>query len=285
MATLIDELRMVVGDSTSRGIRPDVIRIQLKEKLQLYVLDFIYNSPKYNHLIFYGGTCLRKCFGTGRMSEDIDFETSEGFEKKTFAEDVAKHFRGHIAYPNLLVHCPGQKISRVELRFPVLNLLGLSPLADEKLNLKVEVNLIDKKYPTETKTISEDRFSFVVRHYDLPTLMAGKLLACLNRVWVRGKSGATVKGRDYFDLLWYMQRQIVPNEARLADAPGHPTLEDAFKTLADKVKKIRTTDLMLDLEPLFEDGRFVKSWVDHFHDEFEKLYNLLTKNNLFRANR
>lgn len=272
MATLTDELKMVVDESTSRGLRPDVIRIQLKEKLQLYVLDFIYNNPKYTHLIFYGGTCLRKCFGTGRMSEDIDFETSEGFEKKQFAEDVAKHFREHVSYSNLLVHSPGQKVSRVELRFPVLNLLGLSPIADEKLNLKVEVNVIGKKYPTETRIISEDRFNFVVRHYDLPTLMAGKLLACLNRVWVKGKTGATVKGRDYFDLLWYMQRQVFPNPDRLADAPGHPTPQKVFESLAEKVQQIDAADLMLDLEPLFEDGRFVKNWVDRFHEAFEQLY-------------
>jgi predicted nucleotidyltransferase component of viral defense system len=273
MATLIDELRMTVDESISRGIRPDVIRIKLKEKLQLYVLDFIYNTPKYHHLIFYGGTCLRKCFGAGRMSEDIDFETSEGFEKQQFADDVSKHFRKHVSYPDLLAHHPGKKISRVELRFPVLNALGLSPIADEKLNLKVEVNFIGKKYPTETRIISEDRFSFVARHYDLPTLMAGKLLACLNRVWVRGRTGATVKGRDYFDLLWYMQQRILPNPERLADAPGHLTPNQVFENLAAKVKKIKAADLMLDLEPLFEDGRFIKEWVGHFYERFEQLYN------------
>ncbi len=273
MATLIDELKMVADESTSRGIRPDVIRIKLKEKLQLYVLDFIYNNPKYNHLIFYGGTCLRKCFGTGRMSEDIDFETSEGFEKKKFAADVVRHFKEHVSYPGLSVKCPGQKVSRVELRFPILNTLGLSKLADEKLNLKVEVNTIGKKYPTETRTISEDRFSFVVRHYDLPTLMAGKMLACLNRVWVKGRTGAAVKGRDYFDLLWYMRQRVIPNPERLADATGSTAPRKIFEDLSEKVKKIRAADLLLDMEPLFEDGRFIKNWADHFHSEFGQLYS------------
>lgn len=272
MATLVDELKMVVDDSIGRGIRPDVIRIQLKEKLQLYVLDFIYNSPKYHHLIFYGGTCLRKCFGTGRMSEDIDFETTESFSKKEFAEDVVRHFRERVSYPALLVNCPGQKVSRVELRFPVLNALGLSPIVDEKLNLKVEVNWIGKTYPAETRAFSEDRFSFVVRHYNLPTLMAGKMLACLHRVWVTGKTGAKVKGRDYFDLLWYMQHHIMPNPERLADAPEALTPWAAFENLSQKVAQIRTTDLRLDLEPLFEDGRFVQNWVGHFKENFDRLY-------------
>ena len=273
MATLIDDLKMVVDDSTSRGVRPDVTRIKLKEKLQLYVLDFIYNHPKYNHLIFYGGTCLRKCFGAGRMSEDVDFETTESFEKNKFAEDIVRHFKERISYHDLLASTPGRMVSRVQLRFPVLKPLGLSPLVDEKLNLKIEVNIIGKKYPTENKTISEDRFSFVVRHYDLPTLMAGKLLACLNRVWRKGKTGITVKGRDYFDLLWYMQKKIIPNPERLIDAPGRPTARIVFENLAEKVKKIRPSDLMLDLGPLFEEGQFVKQWVEHFHNEFEQLYH------------
>lgn len=272
MATLVDELKMVVDDSIGRGIRPDVIRIQLKEKLQLYVLDFIYNSPKYNHLVFYGGTCLRKCFSAGRMSEDIDFETTESFSKKEFAEDVARHFRERVSYSALLVNCPGQKVSRVELRFPVLNALGLSPIGDEKLNLKVEVNWIGKSYPTETHVISENRFSFVARRYDLPTLMAGKMLACLNRVWTRGKTGATVKGRDYFDLLWYMQKGVMPSPKRLADAPNPITPRMAFANIAEKVKQIGTTDLLLDMEPLFEDGRFIRNWVAHFKESFEQLY-------------
>jgi hypothetical protein len=272
MATLSDELKIVVDESVSRGVRPDVIRIQLKEKLQLYVLDFIYNSPKYSHLIFYGGTCLRKCFGTGRMSEDVDFETSGEFEKRAFAEDIAGHFKKHVSYPDLLVHCPGQKVSRVELRFPVLNALGLSPIAGEKLNLKVEVNRISQKYPIETRIISEDRFSFVVRHYDLPTLMAVKMLACIHRVWVKGKMGAAVKGRDYFDLLWYMQQRILPNPMRLSDAPESLTPKAAFESIANKVDQISPTDLMLDLEPLFEDSRFVKNWVDQFREGFAQLY-------------
>lgn len=273
MATLVDELRMTTDELVSRGIRSDVIRIRLKEKLQLYVLDFIYNTPAYNHLIFYGGTCLRKCFGTGRMSEDIDCETASPFDKKSFAVDVTRHFKEQIAYPDLFVHTPGRGVSRVELRFPILYPLGLSPIVDEKLNVKVEVNSVSKTYPTEIQTFSEDRFSFVLRRYDLPTLMAGKLLACRDRVWVRGKTGASVKGRDYFDLLWYMQRRVIPNSERLADAPGHPTAQLIFEGIAAKIIKIRPTDLMLDLEPLFEDGRFIRNWVENFYREFEQLYN------------
>lgn len=272
MANLTDDLKITAQELQNRLVRPDVIRIKLKEKLQLYALDFIYNNELYNHLIFYGGTCLRKCFNAGRMSEDIDFETSGTFKKREFAAEIKKHFKDKYLYPNVEAYVPGSGVSRVELRFPLLNEIGMSPHAGEKLILKIEVNNINQNYPVEFKTISEDRFSFVVKHYDLPTLMAGKMIACTERVWTKGKTGAKVKGRDYFDLIWYMQREIIPNENRLLDAKGNYTTISAFEKLAEKVKGITQRDLSLDLEALFEDGRFIKNWVANFHSEFDRLY-------------
>ena len=270
MATLLDELGMVAQESRRAGLRPDVIRLKLKEKLQLYVLDFIYNSPKYQNLIFYGGTCLRKCFNINRMSEDVDFETTESFDKKQFAKDIQHHFN-KMGYKELKTFTPGSGINRVELRFPVLYQLSLSSHESENLNVKVEVNPTDKKYPTEPRTISEDRFSFVIRHYDLPTLMAGKMAACLERVWVKGKTGIKIKGRDYYDLLWYMQKGIMPNADRLKDTRGQYTVSGAFTKLDEIISKIKSSDLAADLNPLFEDGRFVQRWIATFPEEFALL--------------
>lgn len=258
MATLLDELGMVVQESRQKGLRPDVIRLKLKEKLQLYVLDFIYNSPKYQNLIFYGGTCLRKCFNINRMSEDVDFETTESFDKKKFAKDIQNHFN-KMGYKELKTFTPGSGVNRVKLRFP------------ENLNVKVEVNPTDKKYPTEPRTISEDRFSFVIRHYDLPTLMAGKMAACLERVWEKGKTGIKIKGRDYYDLLWYMQKGVMPNADRLENTRGQYTVSGAFAKLDEIISKIKSGDLAADLNSLFEDGRFVQRWVAAFPEEFALL--------------
>lgn len=271
MGTLIDDLRVTADESRMAGIRPDVIRIKLKEKLQLYLLDFIYNNPKYNHLILYGGTCLRKCFGGGRMSEDVDCETTSVIDKGKLAGDIERYFREKMSYKDVKIGSPGRKIDRVEVRFPLLNAIGLSLHAAENLILKLEINRIDRDYPTELKTLSEDRFSFVVRHYDLPTLMAGKMLACLERVWKRGTSGINIKGRDYFDLIWYMQKGVKPNPDRLLHSKSEYTIRSAFSALADKASRIKLRDIMVDLDPLFEDGAFVKSWVAGFHGEFERL--------------
>lgn len=269
MGTLVDDLKITTQEGRASGMRPDVIRIRLKEKLQLFVLDFIYNHPSYNHLIFYGGTCLRICFHLNRMSEDIDFETTSPFEKKDFAAKARHHFTARYQYPDLTAHIPGKNVDRVELRFPVLYELGLSPHQKEQLILKVEVQQTGKTYPTELKTMAKDRFSFVIRHYDLPTLMAGKILACLDRIWI--KNGARVKGRDYYDLLWYMQQGIKPNADRLADAKITRTIHAAFEQLNEKVDQIKERDLLTDLLPLFENSHFAETWVKTFKAQFRQL--------------
>ncbi|MDP2600828.1 MAG: nucleotidyl transferase AbiEii/AbiGii toxin family protein [Deltaproteobacteria bacterium] len=141
----------------------------------------------------------------------------------------------------------------------------------ENLNVKVEVNPTEKKYPTEPKTISEDRFSFVIRHYDIPTLMAGKMAACLERIWEKGKTGIKIKGRDFYDLIWYMQKGVLPNPDRLKETHGQYTVRGAFDKLAEIVSKTKPGDLAADLNPLFEDGRFVERWIAAFPEEFASL--------------
>lgn len=270
MGTLVNDLEQAVREGRQLSLSPQVTRIKLKETLQLYVLDFIYNSMKYHHLIFYGGTCLRICFGLNRMSEDVDFETTAPFDKRKFAGEIGNYFAKRVQYDRVGVHVPGRGIDRVELRFPLLRELGLSTHESENLMVKVEVHRTKETYPTELKTLSRDRFSFVIRHYDLPTLMAGKMIACLERVWE--KRGIKVKGRDYFDLIWYMQQGIVPNVARLAGATRRYTIREAFEELNKKAEGLRPRDLLADLEALFENAEFPGRWVAAFKEQFRRLY-------------
>lgn len=270
MGTLLHDLEIVVHECRRQNLRPDITRIKLKEKLQLYVLNFIYNHPQFHHLIFYGGTCLRICHQLNRMSEDIDFETTQPFDKNKFANQIKDHFQKHLMFAAISTHVPGKNIERVELRFPILYKLGLSTHEKENLIVKVEVNPIQESYPTEFMTLAKDRFSFVIRHYDLPTLMAGKILACLERVWE--KKGIKVKGRDYYDLIWYMQKGILPNANRLAQAKQAYGIQEAFLALNTKIEKIKPSDLLADLRPLFENAEFPKKWVAIFKKEFQSLY-------------
>ena len=53
-------------------------------------------------------------------------------------------------------------------------------------------------------------YIFSVRHFDLPSMLATKLHACFYRKYT--------KGRDFYDLVWYLGRKVFPNLELLNNA-------------------------------------------------------------------
>lgn len=158
------------------------------------------------------------------MSEDLDFEWGRNdFEKlrvtleSYFEKDMQVHAKTQINTENV--------ICRITLSFPILQELGLSSHKEETLRIKVEIRFVTPEYislfaPAHTPKTAYGK-SFILRHYDLPTLFAGKLSAILDRP----KKGFTVgapqeeinfKGRDFYDLIWYMEKGVIPNKEMLA---------------------------------------------------------------------
>ncbi len=101
--------------------------------------------------------------------------------------------------------------------------------------------------------------------------MAGKMLACLERSFRIGTTGISIKGRDYYDLLWFMQKRIVPLEEKLEkDGIESWTELSAMLALQKKVEKIRPRDLEIDLLPLFEQPAYIEAWIATFHENFDR---------------
>jgi len=248
-------------------------RNRLKELLHLYVLDFLYKHDKFRELIFYGGTCLRHCFGLPRLSEDLDFEYLEGaFPFARLADEVQAYFRSAHDYDALTVKA--QKV-RLYLKFPVLRELGMADAdASNFLQLKIEINVArhDKgTFRTEIQPLFIMQKTFFVKRYDLPTLMASKINALLNRHWSRkNREGGTVsdvKGRDYFDLLWYMQKGIVPRLGFTAfDSSG-----ELWKAVEEKVIQASAASIKNDLVDFLEDPRDGLEFARNLPAAFEAL--------------
>ena len=272
MHPIIHKLSLITSDLKNRGLSESVIRLGLKEYLQDIILFAIYNDQDLKNLIFYGGTCLRKLYQLNRFSEDLDFESSKPIDLKLAAAKVIHHFKED-KFSGVSVSVQKSKdTSRVIFKFPILNTLGLSPLEEERLHVKVEIN--DQptgKYSTELVPYVKDHYSMLIKHYDLPTLMAGKMVACLTRVFEKGKTGVEIKGRDYYDLVWYLQKQVTPNIKKLKDADKKYTLEKAWELLDQKAELISSRDLLVDLEPLFDNQVFIRDWCNNFHQIYKRL--------------
>jgi hypothetical protein len=141
MATLIQSLQHVL-DSKDAMLPVETKRILLKEALQSYVLDFLYNHPTYRRLNFYGGTCLHVVYELNRLSEDLDFDNGAEVDLTSLGEDLLGLFQITLEYEpaEVKVHWGESGILRSTLKLPVLNALQLSRHYNEALHLKVEVS-------------------------------------------------------------------------------------------------------------------------------------------------
>jgi hypothetical protein len=235
-------------------------RNKLKEYLQVVVLDFIYSHPRYSRLVFYGGSCLAQCYGLSRLSEDLDFvDAKKEIKLKELALDLGKFFKETDLKPVVVI----QKF-RIYLKFPLLKELGLAEKGEsDLLFLKVEVfSRFDfcRKYKIETIPLFKYNRSILIKTFDLPTLMATKIRAVLYRKWEKtdkkGKTLIKVKGRDYFDLMWYLEKGVKPNLRCVENMENESQLK---KKLLDLVSQIDSRSIKLDLEAFIDDEKFVRN--------------------------
>jgi len=271
MATLIQTLQNFLAGKDPL-LAPETKRIILKEVLQAYVLDYLYNHTVYRRLNFYGGTCLHVVYGLNRLSEDLDFDNRAGLDLDTLANDLVQYFHKSFGYSDASAKVQqGQGgILRVTIKFPVLNVLGLSPHPSETLHLKVEVSQHEQVAVIQRTPVFVYGRSLVTAHFSLETMMAGKMLACLERNFERGRSGAQIKGRDFYDLLWFMQQNIQPLEEKLArDGQRSYTVDSAMFALQEKMVNIKIRDLAIDLLPMFESRQYIEAWLEAFHENFQ----------------
>jgi predicted nucleotidyltransferase component of viral defense system len=270
MATLIQSLQNIL-ENKDPILANETKRIILKEALQAYTLDFLYNHSIYRGLNFYGGTCLHVIYNLNRLSEDIDLDNSAGIDISNLENDLANWFRSNIAYVDIVTKTQRGEwgVQRTTLKFPILYTLGLSPYPNEALHLKVEISQHQQTAIIHKTPVFLFGHSLVASHFSLETMMAGKIIACLERNFKKGSGGVNIKGRDFYDLLWFMQQKIQPLEEKLLKDGKEPyPPHKAIKLLSEKIAKIKTSDLAVDLLPLFEQRSFIEAWLESFHPNF-----------------
>lgn len=273
MEAIVEELRKKLNEPEIIRADTEVRRIVVKDALIPYFLKFIYDHKLYRQLAFYGGSCARVVYGLNRMSEDIDLDNSGGIQMTDFGRELIRYIRGELRFKTGEVYVQsGDIIRRWTVRLPILYDLGLSKNPLEKLHVKIEISPQPQTAIIVKTPVVRNGKSMVITHWSRETLMAGKLIACLERVWRRGEDkNISVKGRDWYDLIWYMQQQIKPLEGKLLkDAKIDRNTRETFSALVKKVEKIKPIELISDLKSLFPEKIFVEEWVKNFKEWFKR---------------
>lgn len=273
MDKIIKEISDHLNTSYS-GADIETKKIAVKEYLQPFILSFVYNHKMYKSLNFYGGTSLRTLFDLDRMSEDLDFDNSNKVDIESLAADMVAFSKNSLGmeHVDVKINTGDWGIYRITLKFNILKDLGLSPLKSENLHIKVEISNHKQTFILDSTPVFKYGNSFVARHFSLETLMAGKIIACLERTFQKGSSDIYIKGRDFYDLLWFMSKRVVPYEDKLINDSkiGLKSTTDAFDKLTSKVTLIKDKDLLADLYPLFGNKEYVKNWVEVFAANYKR---------------
>ncbi len=184
----------------------------LREITQELVLAALTRTDFYNVACFHGGTCLRIFYGLNRFSEDLDFALKQpdpDFEldkylKKIALELEAFGYRIEIADRSTI----GSAVKKAFIKDDSLGkILKLQYLNVGRVMSKIRIKIeIDTRPPSgssyENKYLDFPFLSAVTVH-DLPSLFAGKIHALLCREYM--------KGRDWYDFLWYAGRSAKIN--------------------------------------------------------------------------
>ena len=183
----------------------------LREFLQVLILKIIRDKNAFLNIAFVGGTCLRMVYDLKRYSEDLDFSliSKKNYNFLNLLEKLKKELELHniqteLKYKTGIVDNCFVKFNNA------LQFFGLSKHRDEKLSVKLEIDTNPPKGAKTEEKLINNQFIFNLITYDLPSLMAGKLHAVLCRKYA--------KGRDYYDLLWYLTKKISPNITLLNNA-------------------------------------------------------------------
>jgi len=186
----------------------------MREYLQVRLLEGLQSAGASADLVFHGGTALRLLYRTPRFSEDLDFavlRVDTPFDLVSVLTCV-KHELDREGYDVSVSVKTTTPVHKALIRFRgLLYEMGLSPLPDETMLIKLEVDTNPPEHAGITTSRIPRRFGQPVRvvHHDQATLLAGKLSAILTRGWV--------KGRDVFDLVWYAGNSEWPGESELPE--------------------------------------------------------------------
>lgn len=260
-----------------------------KEIIQEITLLGLWRAKFFEKAAFYGGTALRILHQLDRFSEDLDFtllSPSNDFDIKDYEKAVEEELAS-LGFQTRVEKKVKQRLSAVDSAFIKLNtvqhllLIGLPEEIckgmhqDEVMKIRFEIDTD----PPEDKATTENRLlllpiPFSVKTYRIEDLFAGKAHAALCREW-KGR----VKGRDWYDLIWFVSRKFSLNlaylEGRMRQSgywtlPRELTHDDVQILFEKKIESLDIASAKDDVINFIKDGRSLDLWSKDFFRHIAK---------------
>ena len=221
----------------------------IKEIIQEIALAGLSRAGFFNKAAFCGGTCLRIFHGLNRFSEDLEFallEKDPNFKLDNYFPSLKKEF---VSYGLDMSVELKKKDEHTEVQSAFLKgntlmlMLSFFPksedairaVSNQKIKIKFEIDL-----DNPSGGVTEFKYKMLpapyeVQIFDEPTLFASKIHAILCREYKHH-----VKGRDYYDYLFYIGKGSKFNikylENKLKNSGGK--IGDSETLTLEKVKEL-----------------------------------------------
>jgi predicted nucleotidyltransferase component of viral defense system len=196
-----DHLREIVGKVGDNNLA----RCLVREYLQARTLESLQSGGAFETWAFVGGTSLRFLYGMPRFSEDLDFSLTEAGRDDRFAPLMTKVKNVFLAegYAVSVSMHTAKTVRSAFVRFEgLLYEVDLSPRRSETVSIKVEIDTNPPQGAVFETSLVRRHCLLNLLHYDKASLLAGKLHALLSRRYL--------KGRDVYDLVWYLSDRSWP---------------------------------------------------------------------------
>ena len=257
----------------------------LREIMQEIALLGLWRSKFFEKAAFYGGTALRILHGMDRFSEDLDFsllKPIKDFDLSRYSVAVERELQS-FGFEAKMTTREKKDESPVQSAFLQANtlkqLLTIKTAAEivwsiprgQILKIKIEVDTDPPPgFVTENKFILQP-IPFSVRTFVLPDLFAGKMHAVLCRRWK-----SRVKGRDWYDLVWYAanhpQLHLSHLEQKMIQS-GHlkqneqMNREKFFALTTEAVDKLDVNQARREVEPFVKNPDALEVWSREFFQD------------------
>lgn len=226
-------------------------RFILREYLQYKILEIVFDSPFANQLSFLGGICLRIVHNNTRFSEDIDFDnfnlTFDGFIRITkLVQSEMQKLGCKVDIQNVrkgAYHC---YVRFQDLLFEE----GLSKHKEEKILIKLDSIAHDFYYPVDKPILNKFDVFTQINSTPKDLLLSQKFYAILNR--------KRNKGRDFFDVLFLLGKEQVPNYEYLNAKTGISNPEELKESILRKCHAIEMKEMAYDVQPFLFDVKDTK---------------------------
>lgn len=260
----------------------------LREIMQEITLAGLSRTDFFEKAAFYGGTALRIFYGLDRYSEDLDFsllKPDSNFSIEPYFKAVLDEFKS-LGLTVSIKEKKKTKQTAIDSAFlkaetiwqeivleDIIKETGVH--SNKTLKIKIEV---DRQPPLNFKTEQKlllRPFSFYVKCFTKPSLFAGKMHALLFRKWKN-----RVKGRDWYDLEWYIKKGVPLDVnhflARAKDTndwqDDRISNEQIIELLDTKIKSVSFSSIKEDVVRFIKDDDVLNIWSpEYFKDLIEKI--------------